>query len=160
MASKDPDKKGWLTRQREKVTEKSENALDRARYEASKKYHRRWMIISGCNHPNMIDYSIPQIELEYALCDMVNIKLIRKGKRREEFLAQLSPEAQGLYLNAVDEDGNRYTDLENPHVLRSLIAGIKQAWREKRGVLTPDEENALNGLLDVSEDEIEDEDGE
>lgn len=155
MAEKDPDKKGWFTRKKEQFADKREEALDKAWYQARTKYHARWMEMSGCNHPNMINYDIPTIELEVALCDVRNLRLIRKGRHRDEFLATLSPEARKVYSEAVDGDGNRYTDLENPKVLRSMITGIKQAWRDRNGGrIDPETEAVLDSMIEDEDENV------
>lgn len=155
MAEKDPDKKGWLARKKDQFTDKREEALDKAWWEARKKYQSRWMQISNTNHPNRIDYDNPIIELEVSLCDVRNLRLIRKGRHVDEFLATLTPEAQDLYLNGADNLGAPYRDLENPKVLRSMIAGIKQAWRDRHGGrVDPQTEAVFDSMLE-DEDETD-----
>ena len=84
------------------------------------------------------------------------MRLIRKGKRRDEFLAILTDEEKDLYLNFVGYDDKRYMDLEDPHILRDTIGGVKQAIRDakrKKGEdLTPEEEQALNEFLEDDDD--------
>lgn len=118
----------------ERRLEQGEGTVDLATVRARAKYLNRWMAMSGVDSPDMIDYTKPQIEIEFMLCDMRNLKLIRGGKNRDEFLKQLSPEARECYLYETDKDGHSYRDLENPHVwgqfVRSmglLVMGSKRA---------------------------------
>lgn len=155
----DPQPKGdgriraWWGRRKEAYTNRVNDALDSATFEAHKKFYPRWMRYSGCNHPNLIHWDNPQISLEAKLCDPRNLRLIRKGRHREEFFEILSEEERDIYLNMCDEDGHRYTDLEDGGLLRSIIAGVKQKWKERRGTdITPEEEQALDEML-CDEDE-------
>lgn len=111
--------------------EKIDNALDNATIEAYKKYYPRWRAICDVSTNDDIDFKNPYVELESKLCDVRNLKMIRKGLHRDDFLKLLSDEAKKIYLEETDEDGNRYTDLENPRVLRSMIKRIKQILHNK-----------------------------
>lgn len=148
--------RAWLGRRKQDVRNKIDDALDMATAQAQKKYYPRWMELSFCNTPNLIKWDDPQISLEAKLCDIRNLRLIRKGKRRDEFLAILTDEEKDLYLNFVGYDDKRYMDLEDPHILRDTIGGVKQAIRDakrKRGEdLTPEEEQALNEFLEDDDD--------
>lgn len=148
--------KAWWGRRKESYNAKVNNALDSATYEAHKKYYKRWMDYSGCNHPTLIHWDDPQISLEAKLCDPRNLRLIRKRRHLDEFFEILSEEEKNIYFNWCDQEGNRYTDLEDGKLLRSIISGIKQKWKERRGgVITPEEEEQLDSML---EDDEEDED--
>lgn len=143
---------GWWARQKMKIDNKVQDALNNATIEAQKKYYDRWMKLSHCHHPSQIDYSIPQIELESKLCDIYNIKLIKNGKRRDEFLAILSPEAREMYFEK-GSDGKYYTELEKPKVLRSMITGIKKKWRKKyKTEMTPEEEQFFDDFIEDDAD--------
>lgn len=148
--------RAWLGRRKQDVRNKIDDALDMATAQAQKKYYPRWMELSFCNTPNLIKWDDPQISLEAKLCDIRNLRLIRKGKRRDEFLAILTDEEKDLYLNFVGYDNKRYMDLEDPHILRDTIGGVKQAIRDakrKKGEdLTPEEEQALNEFLEDDDD--------
>ena len=146
--------KAWWGRRVENYNNRVNDALDNATYEAHKKFYPRWERYSGCNHHNLIHWDDPQISLEAKLCDPRNLRLIKKGKHREEFFAILSEEEKHIYLTMCDEDGHRYTDLEDGGLLKSIIAGIKQKWKEKRGKMTPEEEAALDSML-AADDEDE-----
>ena len=146
--------RAWWGRRKEAYNEKVNDALDNATYEAHKKYYPRWMRYSGCNHPNLIHWDDPQISLEAKLCDPRNLRLIRKGRHLDEFFEMCSPEEIHIYKTMCDEDGHRYSDLEDGGLLRSIIAGIKQKWKEKRGAdMTSEEEEALDRMLSDEEDE-------
>jgi len=149
--------RAWLGRQKAKARDKIDDALDNATAQAHRKYYKRWMELSYCHTPNLIKWDDPQISLEAKLCDPRNLRLIRKGRHREEFLAILTDEEKDLYLNFVGSDGVRYTDLEDPHILRETVKGVKEQWREakrKKGEdLTAEEEQALNALLEDESDE-------
>lgn len=110
---------------KEKQDDRIDRALDNATAEAYKKYYPRWCKICGVQTVADIDFKNPYVELESKLCDVRNLKMIRKGLHRDDFLKLLSDEAKKIYLEEVDEDGNRYTDLEHPRVLRSMIKRIK-----------------------------------
>lgn len=148
--------RAWLGRRKQGVRNKIDDALDMATAQAQKKYYPRWMELSFCNTPNLIKWDDPQISLEAKLCDIRNLRLIKKGKRRDEFLAILTDEEKDLYLNFVGYDNKRYMDLEDPHILRDTIGGVKQAIRDakrKKGEdLTPEEEQALNEFLEDDDD--------
>ena len=143
--------RAWWGRQKQKVSDKVEDALDKATAEAQRKYYPRWMAGSGTNNPKYIKWDDPQISLECKLCDPRNLKLIRGGKNRDKFFMICSEEEIDVYLNKTDANGHKYTDLESPHVLRDTIGGIKehirQARKKKGGDITPEEEEALNSLL-------------
>ena len=144
--------KAWWGRRKEAYNNKMEDALDSATYEAHKKYYKRWMEYSGCNHPNLIHWDDPQISLEAKLCDPRNLRRIRKGRHLDEFFAICSPEEIEIYKNWSDQEGNRYTDLEDGSLLKSMVSGIKQAWRERRkGDMTPEEEQMLDSMLEDEE---------
>lgn len=149
--------RAWLGRQKAKARNKIDDALDNATAQAHRKYYKRWMELSYCHTPNLIKWDDPQISLEAKLCDPRNLRLIKKGRRREEFLAILTDEEKDLYLNFVGYNDFRYTDLEEPHILRDTIKGIREQWREaKRKIgedLTPEEEQALNAMLADEDDD-------
>lgn len=110
---------------KEKQDDRIDRALDNATAEAYKKNYPRWRAICDISTNDDIDFKNPYVELESKLCDVRNLKMIRKGLHRDDFLKLLSDEAKKIYLEEVGEDGSRYTDLENPRVLRSMIKRIK-----------------------------------
>lgn len=116
---------------KEKYDDRLDTALNNATGQAMQKYYPRWCKICGVQKIEDIDYSNPYVELEAKLCDVRNIKLIRNGAKRDEFFKLLSDEAKKIYLEEVDDFGNRYTDLEHPRVLRSMVKRIKQKMHNK-----------------------------
>lgn len=102
----------WTQEQRDTMT---------ARARAS--YMQRWRIMSG-GLDHEIDYNNPQIELEFMLCDVDNIRLVYKGRHRDEFLAKLSPGAKDMYFTA-DPDGKTYAEyVEKPAFIRGLLRAM------------------------------------
>lgn len=144
------EKKGLIERTKESMANKVDDALDRAYHKAitNPKYLAEWRRLSKVTRNEDIDYTIPQIELETKLCDIRNLKLIRKGKRRDEFLAILSPEAQELYLYGRDSAGSKYTELESPHTMRSIIVNLRSRWKKDYHEEMPKEvEDSLKGII-------------
>ena len=161
-SGEDPEQgriRAWLGRRKQAIRDKVDDALDNATAQAQYKHYKRWMEGSGCNTPRFIKWDDPQISLEAKLCDPRNLRLIRKGRHRDEFFSICSEEEIDIYLNRVGENGERYTDLEDPHILRDMVRGVKQAWRDlkkERGEeMTPEEEEALNTFFADEEDETE-----
>lgn len=99
---------------------------------------RRWAIMSG--DPNgPINYQDPQIEIEYQLSDVENLRLVYKGRHRDEFLAKLSPDAQKMYFER-DPDGKTYQEtVENPRFFAGFLRGI--------GILLRGNEKEIEQLL-------------
>lgn len=164
-SGEDPEQgriRAWLGRRKQNVRDKVDDALDRATAENQRKHYKRWMEGSHCHTPKLIKWDDPQISLECKLCDPRNLRLIKKGRHRAEFFEICTPEEIDIYLNRVGLNGEKYTDLENPKIFRDLIKGIREAYREakrKRGEeLTPEDEKAINDLLE--DDEGDDTDGE
>ena len=116
---------------KESYDAKIDNALDNATIEAYKKYYPRWRKICEVSTNDDIDFKNPYVELESKLCDVRNLKMIRNGVHRDDFFKLLSDEAKRIYLEEVGEDGEHYTDLEHPRVLRSMIKRIKQRMHNK-----------------------------
>lgn len=116
---------------KEKQDDRIDRALDNATQECYKHYYKRWMGICEVSTIDEIDYKNPYVELESKLCDVRNLKMIRNGAHRDDFLQLLSEDAQRIYLNECGEDGQRYTDLEHPRVLKSMVKRIKQRMHNK-----------------------------
>ena len=156
-AREDPEKgrlRAWWGRRKEAMAEKVDNALDQATARAHRSYYKQWCARSGCNNPDFINWNDPHISLEAKLCDVRNLKLIRKGARRDEFFSICTPEEIDVYLNGHDMMGGKYTDLENPEFLKSMIAGIFKWYKERKKNLSPEDEAQLNAML--AEDEAPD----
>lgn len=93
----------WTQEQRDTMTAK-----------ARAKYLTRWAIMSGGSVDSPINYDQPQIKLEWELCDVDNLKLVYKGRNRDEFLGKLPPECRALYFEK-DKDGKSYQEtIEKP----------------------------------------------
>ena len=146
-------KKGIISRTKERIEDKTDQVLNNAytRAISNPGFLAEWRRISGVSRNEDIDYTIPRIELETKLCDIRNLKLIRKGKHRDEFLSILSSEAQEIYLNGCDSSGHRYIELEHPSVLKSLVSRMKSHWRKDFHQEMPKE--VEDGLLGVDEEE-------
>lgn len=144
--------RAWWGRRKEKRDERIDDALNRATFNAQKKYYKQWMARSGCNHPNFIKWDDPHISLECKLCDIRNLKLIRGGAQREKFLEICTEEERDVYLNGVDIMGDPYTNLEDPAFFKSMLAGIKKWWRERKITLTDEELAQLNDLIEDGTD--------
>lgn len=117
----------WTQEQRDKMTA-------HARAQRAK----RWAIMSGdINGP--INYQDPQIEIEYQLSDIDNLRLVYKGRHRDEFLAKLSPDAQKMYFEK-DPDGKTYQEtVEDPKFFRGFLSGI--------GILVRGDKKEIEKLL-------------
>lgn len=101
---------------------------------AYEKYYARWRAICEVETNDEIDYKNPQVEIESKLCDPRNLKMIRKGRRTDDFLRLLSTdEARALYYEK-DDKGQSYADLEHPRVLRQVINGIRQRIKSRRDI--------------------------
>ena len=103
----------WTQEQRDDMTAK-----------ARAQYMRRWAIMSGGSVDSPINYDDPQIKLEWELCDVDNLRLIYKGRHRDEFLAKLSPECRALYFEK-DDNGQSYQEtLEKPGFFIGFLKAI------------------------------------
>lgn len=145
------EKTGILQRTKDKIANKMDDALDKAYQKAisNPQYLAEWRRLSKVTRNEDIDYTIPQIELETKLCDMRNLKLIRKGRRRDDFLAILSSEAQNLYLHGKDSAGTPYIQLEHPSVLKSMVHKLKARWKKDYHEDMPKEvEDSLMGIIE------------
>lgn len=72
-----------------------------------------------------IDYSNPIVLVSWELCDLRNMRLIYKGRHREEFLNKLPEGAREVYFMPM-EDGSTFLDLEKPEVFRALMGNFKK----------------------------------
>lgn len=93
----------------------------------------RWAEICGVGEEyEKVDLSHPIVHLEYLLCDTKIMKKLASGER-EEVLSLLTEEEKAIYLNPEpDEDGARYTDLENPKIIKQIAKDMKRVEREER----------------------------
>lgn len=149
--------RAWWGRRKERMEERVDTALDNATARAHKSYYKQWMARSGCNHPSLIKWDDPHISLEAKLCDIRNLKLIRKGARRDEFFSICTPEEIDVYLNGRDLMGGKYTDLEDGKILKSMIAGAKKYFMERKIKMSPEDEAQLAEAMALTEDVEDDE---
>lgn len=101
-----------------------------------KKYMYRWCKICGVKWKRDIDYDNPRVHVEYMLCDIRNQAMLADPQSRHIFLELLTDEERDMYLNSVDDDGNRYTDLETPDTMAKLERDLKKVTKifRKKGV--------------------------
>lgn len=91
------------------------------------KFVDRWMEECGVTNMSDIDYSNPQISLEWKLCDPAVLRDLQKEGGRERLFEILSDEEKYVYLNQKDENGASYTDLEGKkgftkkNVMKSVV---------------------------------------
>lgn len=85
-----------------------------------------WREACGVKTNDEIDYNNPVVEISYQLCDLRNMKLIYKGRHREEFLEKLSPEARIAYFQPFD-DGGSFLDCEHPSVFKGLMHNLRKS---------------------------------
>ena len=85
-----------------------------------------WREACGVQTDEEIDYNNPIVEISYNLCDIRNMRLIYKGRHREEFLEKLSPEARIVYFEPM-EDGSSFLDMEKPHVFKALMRNMRKS---------------------------------
>ena len=76
------------------------------------KFMPRWMEECGVTDWHDIDYSNPQIHLEFILCDPTVLKDLQNEGGRDRLFQMLTDEEKDVYLNKTDEHGAKYTDLE------------------------------------------------
>ena len=161
-AEKEKDKgrvRAWIDDKKEQAKDVFDRAMDNITAEAHKGYYKRWKEKSGCYSAVNIDWKDPQISLEAKLCDPRNLKLLRGGKHRDEFFKICSDEEIKIYLNERGANGELYTDVENPKILKELVKGTKIRWKKEREAkgqkMTPEEEQALDSLLLDDDNETE-----
>lgn len=140
---------------KDKVYNTVQDALDKAQQRAVETYIKngRFTRLSRCRSYNQINWADPQISLEVKLCDIRNLKLIRNGTQRDQFLDSLTDAERELYLNHRGADGKRYTDLEDGALMVELVKGIKKRWKDRKkgqddDELTPEQEQAVMDALD------------
>lgn len=92
-----------------------------------KKYMRRWCKMCGVKWKREIDYSNPMVHVEFMLCDIRNQAMLAQPDSRHLFYEMLTPEELEIYLNSVDDKGNKYTDIETPDTMVKLERDLKKA---------------------------------
>lgn len=76
------------------------------------------------------DLTIPEIHIEWMLCDLSVMRLVKSKKHRQKFYDMLTPEELDVWFNRTDEDGNRYCDLEKDSLTKAIVKGRRA---NKRG---------------------------
>lgn len=84
-----------------------------------------WREACSVSRDEDIDYDNPVVRLSYDLCDIRNLKLIYKGRHREEFLSRYPPEYREVYFMRF-EDGSSISDWEHPSVFKSMMHNLRK----------------------------------
>ena len=100
--------------------------LDKSADAKRKKLMKRWCKMCGVRRPADIDFTNPTVHLEYILCDTRYQLMVAQPETRQNFLDILTDAEREVYLNAVDDYGNRYTDLEHPNTIRRLESDLSR----------------------------------
>lgn len=88
-----------------------------------------WREACNVERDEDIDYSNPIVLISWELCDLRNMRLIYKGRHREEFLNRLPEGAREFYFIPM-EDGGSFLDLEKPKVFKTLMGNFKKTmWK-------------------------------
>lgn len=149
--------RAWLGKKKQQVTDTVDSALDKVTAINMEKHYKRWMEGSYCHTPKLIKWDDPQISLEVKLCDPRNLRLIKKGRHRDEFFSICTDEEIDIYLHGVPPEYKDYTCLEDPHILRDLVHGVKEQYREakkrRKETFSEEELDALDSLLDGDEED-------
>jgi hypothetical protein len=85
------------------------------------------MKVCGVDRPEDIDYSQPNVHLEWFLCDIRMLTRLQHGQR-EEVMALMDESQRETYLHGCDLEGRPYTDLEK----QSIRSGIAEAIKARR----------------------------
>ena len=119
----------WTKEQRDAMT---------ARARAQRRYTMRWRIMSG-GPDHDINLDNPQVRIEWELCDIENLRLVYKGRHRDEFLNKLPPECRAVYFEK-DPDGKTYaSEVESPAFFLGLLRGM--------GILIRGDKKSIEQLL-------------
>lgn len=98
---------------RERIGDKTDAFNDRVTEQVRAKMAvTRWMPYQGVTSLTELDMSDPVVSLEWTLCDQRILKDLLRPGGRKRLLALLTEEEKDVYLNKVDKNGARYTDLE------------------------------------------------
>lgn len=84
-----------------------------------------WREACGVATNEEIDYDNPVVRMTYDLCDIRNLKMIYKGRHREEFLSQYPPEYREVYFKRF-EDGSSISDFEHPRVFKGMMHNVRK----------------------------------
>lgn len=84
-----------------------------------------WREACAVSRDEDIDYDNPVVRMTYDLCDIRNLKMIYKGRHREEFLARYPPEYREYYFMRF-EDGSSISDMEHPSVFKAMMRNVRK----------------------------------
>lgn len=103
---------------------------------AREQYRQRWVEYTHEVEPDFpqgeYDLNIPEIRIEWLLCDLSVMRLVKSNKHRHKFYEMLTPEELDVWLNREDENGNRYCDLEKGSLTRAVTGALVRARRNNR----------------------------
>lgn len=119
------DSEGMIAKARRTIAEAKDDKRQEAAYRVRLKYASRWMQeteeVTGrhCETIADVDLSIPQIHIEWLLCDPVYALKLKNKDVAHEFMLQLNEEERELFWYR-DEQGHSYSDLMSSSVSREL----------------------------------------
>lgn len=133
IARKD-DSESMMARARRSIAEAKDNKRQEAAYRTRMKYASRWMEetekVTGkhCKSIADVDLTIPQIHLEWLLCDPVYALKLKDRQVAYEFFLELNEEERELFWYR-DEAGHSYSDL----MMGSVRDELKKIYKSKKG---------------------------
>lgn len=110
------DTEGMIAKARRTIAEAKDDKRQEAAYRVRLKYAERWMKeteeVTGkrCESIADVDLSIPQIHIEWLLCDPVYTLKLKNKQVAHEFMQELNEEERELFWYR-DEQGHSYSDL-------------------------------------------------
>lgn len=122
------DPKG-LAKIKGSIMESLENSFDANTARVRAKYIPHWMRVCGVDRPEDIDYSQPNVHLEWFLCDIRMLTRLQDG-RREEVMALMDESQRETYLHGCDLDGRPYTDIEKSSLRKGIADALKGRHRD------------------------------
>ena len=102
----------WMKRMKEAFGDWGEDQREKVAMQARLKFMPRWMEECGVDDWHDIDYTNPQIHLEWILCDPGILRELTREGGRDKLFEMLTEEEKDVYLNKTDEKGAHYYDLE------------------------------------------------
>ena len=107
---------------RQKMVDRTDESYDRKIALVRARYVERWNELCGGQYTT--DH--PVVKVEWELCDLINQRLLMKGKRQEFFeMAKLNDEEISVYLNGLDVNGVPYTYIESTSLKKETGRAIK-----------------------------------
>lgn len=121
---------------RDKIVVVVELSLTDYTLRARNEYRQRWVDYTHEVEPGFpdgeYDLSIPEIHIEWLLCDLSVMRLVKSKKHRHRFYGMLTPEELDVWFNREDENGCRYCDLEKGSLVGAVGKALTHARRDKR----------------------------